>query len=359
MSQPKVNIRSLSTEQSNRASAGLDKKSALEIARILNNEDAKVARAIRKVLPQVARAIDAVARSIAQGGRLIYIGAGTSGRIAALDSSECPPTFGTAPETVQFVMAGGINALAYAAEYNEDSREDGRRDITQRNPTSRDVVVGIAASGRTPYTVAAVAHARSLGARTIAITCNRGSELGKVSDIALEVEVGPEALSGSTRLKAGTAQKLLCNMLTTGAMSRLGYVYGNLMINVHLMNEKLVERGIGILMKASGAEREAAEQALKTSGNRVQVALVMIKRGVDARKAEALLKEANGHVRRAAGDEDLTASAGRSRKSAPARKVKRAYLASRAGAEDSAKARAGYGKRRMAASGKPRKMKSK
>jgi N-acetylmuramic acid 6-phosphate etherase len=295
----KADIRKLGTERRNRSSNALDTKSALQIARIINAEDAKVARAVKKVLPQVEKAIDTVAQAIGRGGRLIYVGAGTSGRIAALDASECPPTFNTDPDTVQYVMAGGERALAAAAEFNEDSREDGRRDIAARNPGSSDVVAGLAASGRTPYTIAAVEYAKSRGAKTVAITCNKKSELGRVADIEIAVDVGPEVVSGSTRMKAGTAQKLVCNMITTGAMTRLGYIYGNLMVNVHPTNEKLVERALNILMTASGADRKKAEQALDAAGRRVQVALVMLKRKVTAAEAERRLRAASGHVRKA------------------------------------------------------------
>jgi N-acetylmuramic acid 6-phosphate etherase len=292
-------IAKLGTEQRNLHSTGLDTKSALEIARIINAEDAKVARAVKKVLPQIAKAIDAIAKAMANGGRLIYVGAGTSGRIAALDASECPPTFNTAPETVQYVMAGGPKALTAAAEYNEDSREQGAADIAARRPNRNDVVVGIAASGRTPYTVAAVEYARQRGATTIAVTCNKGSYLGRAANLEIVADVGPEVISGSTRMKAGTAQKLICNMLTTGAMTRLGYVYGNQMVNVHIKNEKLVERGLNILMNVVGIERSVAQRALKASGNNVALALIMLKRGVDAAEARRLHTAARGNIRRA------------------------------------------------------------
>jgi N-acetylmuramic acid 6-phosphate etherase len=299
MKKPKSAIAKLGTEQRNRRSVALDTKSALQIARIINAEDAKVARAVKKALPQIAKTIDAIAHAISNGGRLIYVGAGSSGRIAALDASECPPTFNTAPETVQYVMAGGPRALASAAEYNEDSREQGVTDLATRIPTELDVIVGIAASGRTPYTIAAVEYATSRGAKTVAITCNKKSELGRVADIEIVADVGPEVVAGSTRMKAGTAQKLICNMLTTGAMARLGYVYGNQMVNVHLKNEKLVERGIHILMAASGKKRAAAERALHESDHDVAIALIMLERSVDASHARRLLASANGNVRRA------------------------------------------------------------
>ena len=298
----KPDLTRLRTERQNPASSGLDTKSALEIARIINAEDATVAAAVAQALPQVARAIDAIADAIRRGGRLIYVGAGTSGRIAALDASECPPTFNTDPNTVQFVMAGGARGLYSAVEANEDSRALGQRDMAQRKPGKRDVVVGLAASGRTPYTLAAVEYARRRGAKTVAITCNPGSPLAKAAHVAIVAEVGPEVLAGSSRMKAGTAQKLICNMLTTGAMARLGYVYGNLMVNVHLKNEKLIERGIGILQKAADVDRIQAERALHAAGRSVPVALVMVKTGCSRTEAQRRLKAAQGNVRKAAGD---------------------------------------------------------
>ena len=300
-----VNIPSLKTEAQNAASADLDTLSALDIARIINAEDAKVAPAVARALPEIARGIDAIAAALGQGGRLIYVGAGTSGRIAALDASECPPTFNTSPKQVQFVIAGGAKALSAAAEYNEDSRAAGRRDLAKKKPAKRDVVVGIAASGRTPYTVAALEFARQRGATTVAVTCNRGSDLERAADIAIVAEVGAEVLAGSTRMKAGTAQKMIVNMLTTGAMARLGYVYGNLMVNVHTKNQKLRARGVSILERATGADRAAAEEALKKAGGRVPVALVMLAAKVSRKEAERRLKDADGHVRRAVGSNSL------------------------------------------------------
>jgi N-acetylmuramic acid 6-phosphate etherase len=294
-----VDLGHLGTEQQNRSSANFDTKSALEIAQIINAEDAKVAAAVKRALPNVAKAIEAIAHALSNGGRLIYVGAGTSGRIAAIDASECPATFNADPHQVQYVMAGGPRALASAAEFNEDSRELGAADIAKRRPTRNDVIVGIAASGRTPYTIAAVEYAKSRGAVTVGISCNKDSQLGRVADIEIEVEVGPEVVSGSTRMKAGTAQKLVCNMLTTGAFTRLGYVYGNLMVNVHLKNKKLAERGINILMRATGVDRASAEKALKIASNHVPVALVSLKTGVTVMEAQQRLEAVQGNVRRA------------------------------------------------------------
>ena len=297
----KNDIHKLGTEQRNRRAKDLDKKSAREIAAIINREDAAVPRAVKKAVPQIAKAIDAVTRAIGNGGRLIYVGAGTSGRLAALDASECPPTFNVSPETVQYVMAGGDRALGAAAEFNEDSRDQGVTDIAAKNPGPDDVVIGVAASGRTPYTVAAVEYARERGAKTAAVVCNRKSPLGKAAEIEIVAEVGPEVISGSTRMKAGTAQKLILNMITTGAFKRLGYVYGNLMVNVSLKNEKLVERGIGILMEAAKADRRAAEGALAAAENDVSTGLVMLKAGVSVEEARRRLQNANRNVRKAIG----------------------------------------------------------
>lgn len=295
----RLNLRRLGTEKTNAASADLDRKSSLEIARIINREDAKVATAVKRAMPQIAQAINLIAAALSKGGRLIYVGAGTSGRIAALDAAECPPTFNTDPKMVQFVIAGGSKALAAATEADEDSRALGHKQIAKKKPARKDVVVGIAASGRTPFTVAAVEYARAHGAKTIAVTCNRNLQLEKAAHVAIVAEVGPEVVAGSTRMKAGTAQKMILNMLTTGAMTRLGYVYGNLMVNLHLKNEKLAERGLSILEKAAALDRRQARKILRAARNRVPVALVMAKAGVSAAQASAALKKSRSHVRKA------------------------------------------------------------
>ena len=287
------------TERFNPVSTDLDLRSSYEIAKIINAEDAKVAPVIRRALPQIARAIDLIAGALQQGGRLIYVGAGTSGRIAALDAAEIPPTFNTHPRMVQFVMAGGARALGTAVEANEDSRELGRREIAKRRPGKKDVVLGVAASGRTRFTVAAVQYAKSKGAKTIAITCNGDSPLEKAADLAIVTEVGPEVISGSTRMKAGTAQKMVLNMLSSGAMAKLGYVYGNLMVSAHRKNRKLAERGIRMLQRASAVSRESAERALKAAGNHVPTALVMLGAQVSRGEAERALRSEKGNTRRA------------------------------------------------------------
>ena len=288
--EPNAELHRLGTEKTNSASAGLDQKSALDIARIINREDAKVAAVVKRALPQIAQAIDLIAMALSRGGRLIYVGTGTSGRIAALDAAECPPTFDISPRMVQFVMAGGPRALAAAIEADEDSSELGANAIAKRKPGKLDVVVGIAASGRTPFTVAAVRYARARGAKTVAVVCNPNSPLGKAAHIEIVADAGAEVVAGSTRMKAGTAQKMILNMLSTGAMARLGYVYGNLMVNVSPRNVKLAERGVSILEEASGISHTAARNLLAAAGGHVPIALVMAKTGASRAKAEAALK---------------------------------------------------------------------
>jgi N-acetylmuramic acid 6-phosphate etherase len=288
----------LATERENLASAELDTKSALEIARIINAEDGSVAAVVEHALPHIAVAIDVIAEALAAGGRLIYVGAGTSGRIGALDAAECPPTFNTDPKQVQFVIAGGPKALAEAAEADEDSPALGHRDLARKKPTRKDVVVGVSASGRTPYTLAALEYASKHGARTVAITCNPDTPLEHAAGVAIVVDVGPEVVAGSTRMKAGTAQKMVTNMLSTGAMTRLGYVYGNLMVNVNLKNEKLFRRGVAIVERAAGVDRETAERTLKTARS-VPVALLMLKAGASKSEAVRRIKRAAGNVRTA------------------------------------------------------------
>ncbi len=298
-------LEKLTTESPNEASQGLDTKSALDIARIINHEDAKVAAAVKKAIPEIAQVIDHAARSLRDGGRIIYIGAGSSGRIAALDASECPSSYSTAPGQIQYIMAGGPKALASAVEVNEDSEELGQRDIARRRPSRKDVIIGISASGRTPYVVAATAYARARGAYTAAVTCNHDTPLAAAADIAIVAEVGPEVVSGSTRMKAGSAQKMVLNMITTGTMTRLGYVYENLMVNLHMQNSKLVERGIRILMQACKITREQAVQTIKSAGRSVPVALVMLKAGVDKPEAVRRLAKSDGNVRLAIEDNVL------------------------------------------------------
>jgi len=294
-----LELHRLGTERANSASADLDRKSALEIARIINAEDAKVAGAVKRALPQIAQAIDLIATALSEGGRLIYVGTGTSGRIAALDAVECPPTFDVDPRMVQFIIAGGPKALASAVEADEDSGKLGRQAIAKKKPTHKDVVVGIAASGRTPFTIAAIEYARAHGARTVAVVCNPGTALGRAAHVAIVADVGAEVVAGSTRMKAGTAQKMILNMLSTGAMTRLGYVYGNLMVNVRPRNVKLIERGVGIVEKAVGLDPRAARKLLAAAGGLVPTAMVMAKAGVSRARAVAALEESSGRVRKA------------------------------------------------------------
>jgi N-acetylmuramic acid 6-phosphate etherase len=295
----KMQISQLMTERRNPATEDLDSMDALEIVTAMNREDTLVPQRVRRALPQIAKAVDLIAESFVKGGRLIYVGTGTSGRIGALDASECPPTFGTSPKKVQFLIAGGEEALIHATEASEDSAELGRRDMARRRPGKRDVIVGIAASGFTPYTISALEYAKTKGASTVGIACNRGSKLGKVVDVPIEVEVGPEVLTGSSRLKAGTAQKLICNMLTTGAMARVGYVSSNLMVNLILKNRKLEQRGIAILETLANVDRTTAVNTLQRAGMKLPVALVMLKANVTKSEAARRLKKTNGNVRKA------------------------------------------------------------
>jgi N-acetylmuramic acid 6-phosphate etherase len=293
------NLDSLPTEQPNPRSADLDTKSSFEIACLIIAVDATVAAAVARALPQIAMAIDWIAVSLANGGRLISVGAGTSGRLAALDAAEIPPTFNTEPTMVQAIIAGGSGAFNRALEANEDSESSAVREIKKRHVGRKDVVVGIAASGRTPFTVAAVRSARRAGAKTMAVTCNPATELEDAAELAIVMETGPEVVCGSTRMKAGTAQKMALNMLSTGAMVRLGYVYGNLMVNMHRSNSKLAERSIRIVQQALGTSKDKARRALKKANNSMSAAVVMAKAKVTRAEADRLLKTAKGNVRKA------------------------------------------------------------
>jgi N-acetylmuramic acid 6-phosphate etherase len=295
----KSDLRRLPTEQILPAATDLDRMSSLEIIRLMNREDSTVAAAVSRALPQIARAIDVVVAGLRHGGRLIYVGAGTSGRIGALDASEIPPTFNTDPRTVQYIMAGGSKALAASTEASEDDTALAVTEIKKRKPGKHDIVLGIASSGRTPFTIAAIEYARARGARTVALTCNRNSPLERAADFGIVTEVGAEVLAGSSRMKAGTAHKMVLNMISTGAMTRLGYVYGNLMVNVWTKNEKLIQRAIRILEQATGVDHDAARNALEASGNRTPVAVVMLAAAVNRAKAAAALKQSKGHVRKA------------------------------------------------------------
>jgi N-acetylmuramic acid 6-phosphate etherase len=287
------------TEQRNPRTRGLDRKSALEILRSLNREDAGVAVAVRRELPNIARAVDAVVKSFRNGGRLFYVGAGTSGRLAVLDAAECPPTFGTPPKMVQAIIAGGSRAVRGAVEGAEDSAKNGARDLARAGLRRGDAVVGLAASGSTPYVLGAMQFAKKRGAATIGVSSNQGSPLARTANIAISPDTGPEAIAGSTRLKAGTAQKMVLNLLSTASMVRLGRVYENWMIYVALTNQKLRQRGARILQEASGANVSNAERALRQSRHDLPVALVMLKTGANVRDAQRRLQQSGGNVRRA------------------------------------------------------------
>jgi N-acetylmuramic acid 6-phosphate etherase len=289
-------LEKLLTEQANPASASIDTQSTECVLRIMNGQDAQVAAAVEREIPMIARAVDAIVATFERGGRLFYIGAGTSGRLGVLDASECPPTFNVPPEMVQGIIAGGDAALSHATETTEDDPAIGARDLETRGFTGRDLLVGIAASGRTPYVLGAVAKARRLGAKTVGISCTPDSELARVVDIAITPLVGPEVVAGSTRMKAGTAQKLVLNMLSTGAFVRLGYVYGNLMVNVQPKNEKLRDRARRIIAQAAEISVEWAGEWLEQAGGSVRVAIVMAKGGVSRDVAEKRLAAANGRV---------------------------------------------------------------
>jgi N-acetylmuramic acid 6-phosphate etherase len=295
-------LRIAPTEKRNPRTRDLDRKSTEELLRILNREDARVARAVAKEIPAIARAVNRIAAALARGGRLIYVGAGTSGRLGVLDAAECPPTFGVSPATVQGVLAGGAKAFAGAVEGAEDSPRQGARDLAARGLGRKDVVVGLSASGRTPYVLGAIEHARRRGAATVAVTVAPRSPLARRAELAIVPRVGPEAIAGSTRLKAGTAQKLVLNMLSTAAMVRLGCVYDNWMIRAVLANRKLRRRGLRVLAEAAGARPAAARRALARAGNSLPIALVALKAGVDAAEARRRLAKAGGNLRRALGE---------------------------------------------------------
>ncbi len=288
----------MSTEQINERTADLDILPIREALEIMNEEDQKVALAVRKEIPQIEKAVQAVIESFNKGGRLVYVGAGTSGRLGILDAVECPPTFGTPPEMVQGLIAGGEKAFLKAVEGAEDSMDMGVDDLKNIGLNPKDIVVGIAASGRTPYVKGALNYAKEIGCKTVAIACNKNSEIGAIADIAIEVVVGPEVLAGSTRLKAGTAQKLVLNMISTISMVGIGKAYKNLMVDVQLNNIKLQKRAENIIMTATGVDRDTAKQTLEKADGSVKLAITMILLNCSREEAEEKLAEANGHIRR-------------------------------------------------------------
>ncbi|PQQ40453.1 N-acetylmuramic acid 6-phosphate etherase [Photorhabdus luminescens] len=293
----KINLNNMVTESRNPASANIDTLPTLEMLKLINDEDKKVALAVEQTLPKIAETVDKIAEAFRQGGRLIYIGAGTSGRLGILDASECPPTYGAKPEQVVGLIAGGHQAILSAVENAEDNQQLGVNDLQALNFNAKDVLVGIAASGRTPYVLGAMAYAKSVGATVACISCNPESPMTQAADIAITPIVGPEIVTGSSRMKAGTAQKLILNMLTTGAMIRIGKVYSNLMVDVEATNAKLVERQKNIVMAATECNREQAEQALTECDGHCKTAIVMILAGVSAQQAKALLEKHHGFIR--------------------------------------------------------------
>jgi N-acetylmuramic acid 6-phosphate etherase len=290
------------TEKRNPDSMNIDRLSAEGIVRLMNEEDRKIAAAVAQEIPAIARAVEAIVIGMQNGGRLFYVGAGSSGRLGVLDAAECAPTFGTSRKQVQALIAGGKRAVTRAVEGAEDSTRNGERDLSAKRLSQNDVVVGIAASGSTPYVLGALRHARRCKATTVAVTANRNMPVARLAKILIAPEVGPEVLTGSTRLKAGTAQKMVLNMLSTAAMVRLGHVYENLMIDLLSTNEKLSDRSLRILIEASGRSVPLARHALRKSGHNLRVALVMLKLNVDVAKAKQLLKSAGGNLRRALGE---------------------------------------------------------
>ncbi|MEC6823318.1 N-acetylmuramic acid 6-phosphate etherase [Photobacterium piscicola] len=292
-----IDLTTLVTESRNNASEAIDTLSTLEMLKVINNEDKKVALAVEQTLPAIAQAVDAIAAAFSQGGRLIYIGAGTSGRLGILDASECPPTYGSAPEQVVGLIAGGHQAILKAVENAEDNVEMGADDLKAIHFSAKDVLVGIAASGRTPYVLGAMAYARSMNATVACVSCNPQSPMTAAADIVITPVVGAEVVTGSSRMKAGTAQKLVLNMLTTGAMIRMGKIYGNLMVDVEATNAKLVERQKQIVMQATECDREQAEVALDACDGHCKTAIVMVLTGIDSETAKALLQRNNGYIR--------------------------------------------------------------
>lgn len=289
-------LSTLITEQRNPNSMHVDSLSALEIVQLMNEEDKQVPLAIEKCLPQIAQAVECIVAAFQQGGRLVYIGAGTSGRLGVLDASECPPTFGVSPEMVKGIIAGGERALRHPIEGAEDSKAQAVVDLQTIQFSSKDVLVGIAASGRTPYVIGALEYAKSLGSVTVSIASNPNSAMANIVDIAIDTVVGPEVLTGSSRLKSGTAQKLVLNMLTTASMILMGKCYQNLMVDVQASNEKLKARAIRIVMQATDCDKAIAEETLKQADQNAKLAIMMILSGLDRVQAEALLEKHQGKL---------------------------------------------------------------
>ncbi|ELC9521722.1 N-acetylmuramic acid 6-phosphate etherase [Vibrio sp. Vb2110] len=295
----KIDLSRLVTESRNPASAEIDTLSTIEMLQVINEEDQKVPLALKAVLPQIAETVDAITQAFANGGRLIYMGAGTSGRLGILDASECPPTYGTHPDMVIGLIAGGHQAILKAVENAEDNAKMGQDDLKALHLSKNDVVVGIAASGRTPYVLGGLEYAKSIGATTASIACNPECAMAEAADIAILPIVGAEVVTGSSRMKAGTAQKLVLNMLTTGAMIRSGKVFGNLMVDVEATNAKLIQRQTNIVVEATDASKEEAERALNACGRHCKTAILMILADLDAKQAKSRLAAHNGFIRAA------------------------------------------------------------
>lgn len=291
-----VELQKIATEQRNPNTVNIDTLSTLDMVKLINQEDHRVAEAVALVTDKIAEAVDVIAARLSTGGRLIYCGAGTSGRLGILDAVECPPTYSTDPETVQALMAGGYGAIFKAVEGAEDSKELGKTDMQDIGFSGKDVLVGIAASGRTPYVLGCMEYAKELGAPTVAVTCCPGSTLDRFADIGIAPAPGPEVVTGSTRMKSGTAQKMVLNMLSTGAMIKLGKVYGNLMVDVKPSNEKLVRRCVTIVCSATDCAEAEAVEALEQCGYHPKTAIVMLLRSVDAETADRLLEAAGGRI---------------------------------------------------------------
>lgn len=299
-----MELEKLITETRNTSSLGLDQMSIMETVKLMNQEDRRVPEAIEEVLGEVTQAVELIVDSFKQDGRLIYMGAGTSGRLGVLDAAECVPTFSTPPEMVVGLIAGGDQAMLQAVEGAEDSLELGREDLINLQLTDKDTVVGIAASGRTPYVIGGLSYANEVGAKTVAISCNKDAKISQYSQVAIEVDAGAEVLTGSTRLKAGTAQKLILNMLSTVSMVQIGKVYQNLMVDVQATNEKLEERSKRIIMQATDCDYPTAEEAFSQSGNNVKVAIIMVLTDKDQAQAKLLLDENKGFIRSAIKSEE-------------------------------------------------------
>ena len=294
-----IQLDKILTESQNSDTQAIDQGTTLEILQLINQEDKKVPEAVAKILPEIAQAVDWIVESFQSGGHLFYLGAGTSGRLGILDASECPPTYNTPPEMVQGIIAGGQTAIFRAVEGAEDDVHLAETDLKARNFSKNDVLVGIAASGRTPYVIGGLKYAASLGAKTISLVCTDSSEMANFADLTLAVLTGPEAIMGSTRMKAGTAQKLVLNMLTTASMVRLGKTYGNLMVDVQATNLKLIERGKRIVMLATGCQREQAEIALQEANGSAKIAILMILTGTNAKEASKQLEMNHGFINQA------------------------------------------------------------